>query len=58
MRVGVAGVGRMGAAIAARLIEVGHEVSVWNRTAEGSSRWWMPGPRPPAARPSLPVRSR
>jgi 3-hydroxyisobutyrate dehydrogenase len=34
MRVGVAGVGRMGAAIAARLIEVGHEVSVWNRTAE------------------------
>ena len=34
MRVGVAGVGRMGAAIAARLIEVGHEVTIWNRTAE------------------------
>jgi 3-hydroxyisobutyrate dehydrogenase len=34
MRVGVAGVGRMGAAIAARLIEVGHEVTVWNRSAD------------------------
>ncbi len=34
MRVGVAGVGRMGAAIAAHLIEVGHEVTVWNRAPE------------------------
>jgi 3-hydroxyisobutyrate dehydrogenase len=34
MRIGVAGLGAMGAAIAARLIEVGHEVTVWNRTAE------------------------
>ena len=34
MRVGVAGVGRMGAAIAAHLIEVGHEVTVWNRTPD------------------------
>jgi 3-hydroxyisobutyrate dehydrogenase len=34
MRIGVAGVGRMGAAIAARLIEVGHEVTVWNRSAD------------------------
>ncbi|HXX51377.1 MAG TPA: NAD(P)-dependent oxidoreductase [Xanthobacteraceae bacterium] len=34
MKVGVAGIGKMGAAIAARLIEVGHEVMVWNRTAE------------------------
>lgn len=33
MRIGVAGIGKMGAAIAARLIEVGHDVSVWNRTA-------------------------
>jgi len=31
MRVGVAGLGRMGAAIAARLIEVGHDLTVWNR---------------------------
>ncbi len=34
MRIGVAGIGKMGAAIAARLIEVGHEVAVWNRTPE------------------------
>jgi 3-hydroxyisobutyrate dehydrogenase len=34
MRVGVAGVGRMGAAIAAHLIEVGHDVTVWNRAPE------------------------
>ena len=34
MRVGVAGIGKMGAAIAARLIEVGHEVTVWNRTPD------------------------
>lgn len=33
MQVGVAGLGKMGAAIAARLIEVGHQVTVWNRTA-------------------------
>jgi 3-hydroxyisobutyrate dehydrogenase len=34
MRVGVAGLGVMGAAVAARLMEVGHEVTVWNRTAD------------------------
>ena len=34
MKVGVAGIGKMGGAIAARLIEVGHEVTVWNRTPE------------------------
>jgi 3-hydroxyisobutyrate dehydrogenase len=33
MRIGIAGVGKMGSAIALRLIEVGHEVSVWNRSA-------------------------
>jgi 3-hydroxyisobutyrate dehydrogenase len=32
MRVGIAGVGKMGAAIALRLAEVGHAVVVWNRT--------------------------
>jgi 3-hydroxyisobutyrate dehydrogenase len=32
MQVGVAGLGKMGAPIAARLIEVGHQVTVWNRT--------------------------
>ncbi len=34
MKIGVAGTGRMGAAIAQRLMSVGHEVTVWNRTAE------------------------
>ena len=32
MRIGIAGLGGMGAAIAARLMEVGHKVTVWNRT--------------------------
>jgi 3-hydroxyisobutyrate dehydrogenase len=32
MQVGVAGLGRMGRAIAKRLIDVGHDVTVWNRT--------------------------
>jgi 3-hydroxyisobutyrate dehydrogenase len=31
MRVGVAGLGRMGAAMAQRLLDVGHSVTVWNR---------------------------
>lgn len=34
MKIGVAGLGAMGAAIAARLMEVGHQVSVWNRSAD------------------------
>lgn len=34
MRIGVAGLGVMGAAVAVRLKEVGHEVQVWNRTSE------------------------
>jgi 3-hydroxyisobutyrate dehydrogenase len=33
MQIGVAGLGAMGSAIAARLLEVGHPVTVWNRTA-------------------------
>jgi len=34
MKIGVAGLGAMGANVAARLIEVGHQVTVWNRTPE------------------------
>jgi 3-hydroxyisobutyrate dehydrogenase len=34
MRIGVAGIGKMGAAIAQRLIEVGHDLAVWNRSAD------------------------
>src|SRR5665213_4355226 len=33
MRIGVAGLGAMGSALAARLMEAGHQVDVWNRTA-------------------------
>ena len=33
MRIGIAGTGRMGAAIATRLLGQGHAVAVWNRTA-------------------------
>lgn len=33
MNIGIAGIGRMGAAIAERLLKHGHRVSVWNRTA-------------------------
>ena len=34
MRVGVAGTGKMGSAVAARLKSLGHEVTVWNRSKE------------------------
>src|SRR5476651_518282 len=34
MNIGVAGLGAMGAAIAAWLIEVGHQVTVWNRSPD------------------------
>jgi 3-hydroxyisobutyrate dehydrogenase len=33
MRIGLVGLGRMGAAMAERLLEVGHELTVWNRSA-------------------------
>lgn len=34
MNVGVAGLGNMGSAIALRLIDSGHTITVWNRSAE------------------------
>jgi 3-hydroxyisobutyrate dehydrogenase len=34
LKIGVVGIGKMGAAIAGRLLALGHEVTVWNRTAE------------------------
>ena len=33
MKIGIAGTGRMGSAIGARLLELKHEVHVWNRSA-------------------------
>ena len=34
MNIGIAGVGKMGTAIAARLMETGNQVTVWNRSLE------------------------
>jgi 3-hydroxyisobutyrate dehydrogenase len=34
MRIGIAGIGNMGSNIGARLMETGHTLTVWNRTAE------------------------
>lgn len=34
MKIGFAGMGRMGAAMALRLMEQGHELTVWNRSAD------------------------
>jgi 3-hydroxyisobutyrate dehydrogenase len=34
MKIGFAGMGRMGAAMALRLLELGHEVTVWNRSPD------------------------
>ena len=34
MKIGIAGTGRMGGAIALRLMSVGHEVTVWNRSQD------------------------
>lgn len=34
MKLGIVGMGRMGTAIAGRLLGLGHEITVWNRTAD------------------------
>ena len=34
MNIGIAGTGRMGSAIATRLIGLGHKLTVWNRTSD------------------------
>jgi 3-hydroxyisobutyrate dehydrogenase len=36
MKIAIAGTGRMGTAITQRLLEVGHEVRVWNRTVDNA----------------------
>ncbi len=45
MRIGVAGLGRMGTAIAERLKDVGHELTVWNRTPEKTKPFMEAGAR-------------
>ena len=42
MKIGIAGTGRMGAAIAQRLAERGHQVTVWNRTADKARALGLP----------------
>jgi 3-hydroxyisobutyrate dehydrogenase len=50
MKIGIVGTGRMGTAIARRLLEFDHEVRVWNRTAAnadealGAGAKWAPTP--------------
>jgi 3-hydroxyisobutyrate dehydrogenase len=34
LKIGIAGTGRMGSAVAGRLLGLGHEVAIWNRTRE------------------------
>jgi 3-hydroxyisobutyrate dehydrogenase len=61
MKVGIVGTGRMGSAIARRLMAVGHDVRVWNRTpakaaeilATGAA--WSPSPADLAARSEVVV---
>ena len=48
MKIGLAGTGRMGAAIAGRLEAVGHDVVVWNRTAATAEKLGLPVVRSPA----------
>jgi 3-hydroxyisobutyrate dehydrogenase len=51
MKVGIAGIGKMGSAIGLRLLSLGYELTVWNRTAEraqpllDAGAQWAPSPR-------------
>jgi 3-hydroxyisobutyrate dehydrogenase len=56
MRVAVLGLGRMGAPIARRLLEAGHELSVWNRSAAATRPFAERGARA-LARPADAFRS-
>ena len=42
MKIGIAGIGRMGAAIAERLASLGHEMMVWNRSADKARATGLP----------------
>jgi len=48
MKIGIAGTGKMGAAIAARLKDVGHEIMVWNRTPDKARSLGHPVAQTPA----------
>jgi 3-hydroxyisobutyrate dehydrogenase len=53
MNVGVAGLGNMGSAIAGRLIDTGHTVTVWNRSAEKCKPFAAVGARVAASAAAL-----
>ena len=48
MKIGVAGIGKMGAGIAARLASLGHEMMVWNRSADKARATGLRAARNPA----------
>jgi pyrroline-5-carboxylate reductase len=58
MQIGIAGIGKMGAAIAQRLIEVGHTVTVWNRSADKLKAVTDAGARAVATPTELPTAPR
>jgi 3-hydroxyisobutyrate dehydrogenase len=45
VKIGIAGTGRMGTAIAQRLLSLGHEVAVWNRTVDNAGEARKAGAR-------------
>src|SRR5688572_6885840 len=49
MKIGIAGTGRMGAAMAGRLASLGHEVTVWNRSPDKARALGLPVAQSPAA---------
>ena len=53
MQIGLAGVGAMGSAVAARLMEVGHQVTVWNRSVDKTKPLSQGGAKVAAPRLSL-----
>jgi len=57
MDIGIAGTGRMGSAIAQRLIERGHSLTVWNRTPEKARAAQAAGARAAATPAELVQRS-
>jgi len=57
MRIGICGTGRMGAAIATRLLGLGHEIAVWNRTAAKTAPLAAAGAQVAATPAALAARS-
>jgi len=53
MRIGIAGTGRMGTAMTLRLMDVGHELTVWNRTPEKTKALAAAGARVAASPAAL-----